>query len=109
MKTKQEKIIIGREDLKGKISLRGKTFLGNVVSKNEKRVAIEFVKMTYVKKYERYAEKKTKIHARLTPSMEKVVNIGDFVKVQECRPLSKIIHFVVVEKIRDAELNGGEK
>jgi len=28
---------------------------------------------------------------------------GDFIQVQECRPLSKIIHFVVIKKIKDGE------
>jgi ribosomal protein S17 len=46
-------------------------------------------------------KKKTKIHARLPKCMESEIQIGDYVQVQECRPLSKIIHFVVVKKIRD--------
>ena len=58
--------------------------------------------MVYVRKYERYTKTKTKIHARLPEAMEKTVNIGDLIKVQECRPLSKIIHFIVIEKIKDA-------
>jgi len=38
--------------------------------------------------------------------MEKEVNVGDLVRVQECRPLSKIIHFVVIKKIKDvSEVN----
>ena len=48
---------------------------------------------------------KTKVHARLPECMEKEVNVGDIVKIQECRPLSKIIHFVFVEKIKGAEEN----
>ena len=59
--------------------------------------------MIYIKKYERYAKAKTKVHARLPECMEKEINLGDFIKVQECRPLSKIIHLVVMEKIKDAE------
>ena len=31
------------------------------------------------------------------------VKEGDFVKVRECRPLSKIIHFIVIEVLRRAE------
>ena len=88
----------------GSLKTRGKTFKGIVTSKHDKRVAIQFEKNLYVRKYERYARAKTKLHARLPRCMEKTVSIGDAVKIRECRPLSKIIHFVVIEKIKDAEV-----
>ena len=84
----------------GKLRTRGKVFKGVVISKNEKRIAIEFERMIYIRKYERYAKTKTKIHARLPSCMEKEIEIGDLVRIQECRPLSKIIHFVVIEKLK---------
>lgn len=87
----------------GNLKTRGRTFKGKVVSKNQKRIAIEFERMNYIRKYERYAKSKTKIHARLPHCMEKEINIGDLIKIRECRPLSKIIHFVVVEKIKGTE------
>jgi len=90
----------------GNLSARGKTFQGIVKSKNPRRIMIEFENLVYVHKYERYAEARSKIHARVPKCMEKDVQIGDRVKIQECRPLSKIIHFVVVKKI---ENNKGEK
>jgi len=96
----------------GKLSVRGRSFEGTVVAKHEKRVSIEFERMVYVPKYERYAKSKTKIHARLPKCMDELVKIGDLIKVQECRPLSKIIHFVFVSKIKDAEEKnkvGGKK
>jgi len=80
----------------GSLKLRGRIFKGKVIKKFHKRVMIEFERMTYVRKYERYAKSKTKIHARLPICMEKEINIGDLIKVQECRPLSKMIHFVVI-------------
>jgi len=86
----------------GNLKARGRTFEGKVIKKFSKRIAIEFERMIYVKKYERYAKTKTKVHARLPDCLEKEINIGDFIKVQECRPLSKIIHLVVIEKIKDA-------
>ena len=55
--------------------------------------------LIYISKYERYAKKKTKIHARLPDCQKESVNIGDYVQVQECRPLSKIIHFTFTKKI----------
>ena len=87
----------------GNLRVRGKTFKGIVVSKHDKRIAIEFERMIYIRKYERYAKTKTKIHARLPRCMEKEVHKGDLVKIKECRPLSKIIHFVVIEKLKNAE------
>lgn len=88
----------------GNLKLRGKTFKGKVVSKHDKRITIEFERMIYLKKYERYGRTKTKIHARLPKCREHEVEIGDTVKIKECRPLSKIIHFAYLEKI-----NRGEK
>jgi small subunit ribosomal protein S17 len=85
-----------------KIHPRGKIFEGVVKKKFNKRVVIEFERSIYVRKYERYAKSRTKIHARLPEVMEKEINIGDLIRVQECRPLSKIIHFVVVQKLKDA-------
>jgi len=49
----------------GKLKMRGRTFEGKVKRKFPRRITIEFERMTYIKKYERYAKSKTKIHARL--------------------------------------------
>lgn len=110
-KMKEEKQSVSCSDadcpVHGHLKLRGKTFKGVVVSKNEKRIAIEFERMIYIKKYERYAKKKTKVHARLPKCMDKEVKIGDLVRIKECRPLSKIIHFAFLEKVNNG--NGGKK
>jgi small subunit ribosomal protein S17 len=93
-----------------KIKSRGRIFEGIVTKKFPKRLTIEFERMVYVRKYERYAKSKTKIHARIPENMENEVNLGDLIRVQECRPLSKIIHFVVIQKVKDAsEVEGGKK
>tara|TARA_Y100000310_G_scaffold122529_1_gene121242 strand:- start:8622 stop:8927 length:306 start_codon:yes stop_codon:yes gene_type:complete len=83
----------------GSISLRGRTFKGKVISKHPKRVSIEFERTLYIKKYERYSKRKTKLHARLPDCLSHEVNIGDYIEIRECRPISKIIHFIVVKKI----------
>ena len=83
----------------GQISLRGRTFQGTVIKKFPKRLTIEFERTFFVKKYERYAKRKTKLHARLPDCMANEINIGDFIEIMECRPISKIIHFVVTKKI----------
>jgi ribosomal protein S17 len=86
-------------------SSRGRIFEGIVAKKFPKRVAIEFERTVRIAKYERFYKKKTRIHARLPDSMASDVNIGDFIQVRECRPLSKIIHFIVIKKLR----SGGDK
>ena len=87
----------------GHLKARGRFFEGTVTKKFPRRVVIGFERMIYVKKYERYAKSKTKIHARLPMCMEHDIKVGDYILVQECRPLSKIIHFVVIKKIKDKE------
>ena len=90
----------------GELKTRGRSFQGTVTRKRERRITIELERMVYIRKYERYAKFKTKIHARLPKCMEKEIFLGDLVKVDECRPLSKIIHFVLTKKIKG---NGEEK
>jgi len=100
-KNQEQKILANAKDEK-RIGTRGRTFEGVITKKFPKRIVIEFERMIYVRKYERYARLKTKIHARLPENMEDKVKVGDFIRVHECRPLSKIIHFVVIEKLKDA-------
>ena len=102
-KNEQEKQIVEIANSEKKIYPRGRTFEGIVKRKFYKRVMIEFERMIYVKKYERYKKSRTRIHARLPESMEKEINIGDLIKVQECRPLSKMIHSIVIKKIKSKE------
>jgi len=87
----------------GYLKLRGRSFKGYVVSKFPRRVAIEFERITYIPKFERHMKKKTRIHARLPDCMKQDIELGDYIEVRECRPLSKIIHFCVFKKIRSAE------
>ncbi len=85
----------------GTLKIRGKMFEGTIIKKFPRRVVIVFERGVYSGKYERYYKSKTKIHARLPDCMEKEINTGDLVRVGECRPLSKLIHFVVIGKIKD--------
>ena len=87
----------------GKISLRGRSFRGKVIRKFPKRICIEFERTVYIKKYERYAKRKTKLHARLPDCMANEINLGDYIEIIECRPISKIIHFIVAKKISEEE------
>ena len=90
----------------GKLKTRGRGFKGYVIKKFPKRIAIEFERIIRMRKYERYSKKKTKIHARLPECQQDNVNVGDYVLVRECRPLSKLIHFVFIRKVKET---GGKK
>jgi small subunit ribosomal protein S17 len=84
----------------GFLKTRGRVFEGVVTRKFPRRIAIEFERFIYVRKYERFMKRKTRIHARLPRCFENKIEIGDIVQVQECRPLSKMIHHVLIKKIK---------
>ena|SRR3989344_5353906 len=92
---------------KKSVPSRGRIFEGTVTKKFPTRVVVEFERTVYASKYQRFYKKKTRLHARLPAGME--VNAGDYIRVQESRPLSKIIHFIVTEKIRSGTIRGGAK
>jgi small subunit ribosomal protein S17 len=107
-KKKTKKTEVGTENIAGakteeRVGTRGRIFQGKIIKKFPKRVVIEFERLIYVRKYERYMKSRTKIHARTPLEFEDKIKIGDTIKVQECRPLSKIIHFLVIEKVKDGE------
>lgn len=87
----------------GNLKSRGKIFEGKIIKKFPRRIVIEFERTFYIRKYERYTKRRTKIHARLPDCMKENIQVGDLIRVQECRPLSKLIHFVVIEKIKGKE------
>ncbi|UCD20879.1 MAG: 30S ribosomal protein S17 [archaeon] len=84
----------------GKLSARGRTFKGNIIKIIGSRAAIGFERSLYYPKYDRYAKAKTKLHAHIPECMLKQLKVGNIIKITECRPLSKIVHFVVTEKIK---------
>ena len=90
--------VSGNEEIVG---TRGRTFQGTVVKKFDRRAVVEFERTVKVHKYERFMRKKTRLHSRIPEGMQ--INVGDYVKVRECRPLSKIIHSVVIEVVRKVE------
>ncbi len=93
----------GKCPFHGSLRARGRIFEGIVKKKFPGRIVIELERMIYVRKYERYKKSRTKIHARLPKCIGEKISVGDIVRVQECRPLSKIIHFVAMEKIKSSE------
>lgn len=103
----EEKIVAGCSDrtcpIHGALKVRGRQFKGYIIRKLPKRIVIEFERIIFIQKYERYMKKKTKIHARLPDCMKDDVKVGDYVLVGECRPISKIVHFVYLNKIREEQ------
>ena len=83
---------------------RGTIFQGFVTKKFPRRVVIEFERTVFISKYERFSRKTSILHARLPAELESKINVGYYIKIQQFRPLSKIIHFIVIEKIRDADV-----
>ena len=80
----------------GTLPVRGQILEGIVTSnKAERTITVERSFYKFIRKYERYEKRKSKIKAHLPDCMN--VNVGDSVKIAECRPLSKTKNFVVIE------------
>jgi small subunit ribosomal protein S17 len=85
----------------GELSIRGHTLNGNVVStKMDRTVIVRRDYLQYVPKYKRYERRHGHIPAHNPPCLN--VKEGDRVKIAECRPISKTVSFVVVERLEGA-------
>ncbi|MDW8063673.1 MAG: 30S ribosomal protein S17 [Candidatus Caldarchaeum sp.] len=82
----------------GKLPVRGILLTGVVYKKKmNKSVVIEREHTVYVRKFKRYLRRRSRLSAHLPPCID--VEVGDRVRVGECRPLSKTVSFVVLEKV----------
>lgn len=80
----------------GNIKTRGRMNTGIVIRKNpHKTIMIEWARLFYLKKYERYEKRRTRIKAHNPKCID--ANIGDKVTVAETRPISKTKSFVVIK------------
>lgn len=83
----------------GKLPVRKKIIEGLVVSsKGQKSVVVEKQYLTFLPKYERYERRHSRIAAYNPVCIS--AKEGDWIKIAECRPLSKTKHHVVVEVVR---------
>jgi len=83
----------------GSLKIRGKILTGKVVSVSARNLAVVQRESTqFNKKYLRYLKKRHKLHAHLSPCFD--LKIGDIATVAECRPISKTVSFVVVDRER---------
>ena len=86
----------------GNVRTHGKEFIGRVKSaKMHKTVIVEWERRFYLKKYERYEIRRSKVAAHNPECIN--AKEGDIVKIKETRPLSKTKKFVVVEILKRAE------
>lgn len=82
----------------GKSKLHGRSLKGEVVrTKSHKTASIVINRKHFLKKYERYEKRRTKIQVHNPPCIN--AKAGDLVKIKESRPLSKTKHFIIVEVI----------
>ena len=82
----------------GRLPVRGQIITG-IVSSNRmnQSIIVKREYMHYVKKYERYEKRTSFYPAHCSPCMD--VAVGDNVRIAECRPISKTISFVAIEKL----------
>jgi small subunit ribosomal protein S17 len=81
----------------GSLKVRGAQIVGNVVSiKMQNTAVIQKERHHYVPKYERYERRTGRYAAHAPPCLG--VQEGDIVRIAECRPLSKTVSFVVIER-----------
>src|SRR3989304_5619071 len=82
----------------GKLKCRGRTFVGTIISaKMQKTATVSWERRHFLKKYERYEKRKSKVKAHNPACIN--AHEGDIVKIMECRPLSKTKNFTIIENM----------
>jgi small subunit ribosomal protein S17 len=82
----------------GKLAIRGRVFDGIVAGKKMmKTIVVRRDYLWYISKYNRYERRHSQISAHLPPCID--IEVGNRVKIAECRPLSKTVSFVVIENM----------
>jgi small subunit ribosomal protein S17 len=82
----------------GTLSVRGRVLDGVVVSsKMDKTVVVERKYLQFSSKFVRYERRHSHIPSHNPPCLD--VKEGESVRIAECRPVSKTVSFVVVEKL----------
>ena len=83
----------------GNLKVRGRIFTGKVISSRmHKSSTVVWEISRFIKKYERYEKKRTKIHVHNPSCID--AKEGDVVKIMETRPLSKTKNFVILEVVK---------
>jgi small subunit ribosomal protein S17 len=80
------------------IKTHGRNFVGTVINTNmQKTATIEWSRQVFIKKFERFMTKRTRIKAHNPEEMS--AKTGDIVNISECRPLSKTKKFIITKKL----------
>ena len=84
----------------GNLPVRGQTLKGKVKSSRMKNtIVVEREYIRLIPKYERYEKRTRQYVAHSPPCLE--IERGDSVAIMECRPLSKTVTYVAIEKRED--------
>ena len=82
----------------GSLAVRGQIITGVVSSiKMQNSILVKKEYMHLIPKYERYEKRTSSYAAHCPPCIG--AKIGDKIRIAECRPLSKTISFVAIEKL----------
>ena len=82
-----------------KITPRGRILIGELIKKDiSKTATVKVEHAHFIKKYERYEKRMSKIRVHNPESIN--AQIGDIVRIQETRPISKTKHFIITEIIK---------
>ncbi len=82
----------------GTIAVRGRVLEGTVVSsKMERTVIVKRDYLNYTSSFKRYERRRSHTPAHNPPCIG--AHEGDRIKIAECRPVSKTVSFVVVQKM----------
>ena len=85
----------------GTTRIRGKITKGVVVNKKSRNTVIirqDYVQ--FVKKYQRYERRNSRLACHLPECLNSEIEVGDFVRVGESRKLSKTKAFIVLDKLK---------
>jgi small subunit ribosomal protein S17 len=84
----------------GELAVRGRVLEGIVVTaKMDKTVVVKRDYLQYVQKFKKYERRHSRIPSHNPPCID--AKEGDRVTIAECRPVSKTVSFVVVEKLEE--------
>lgn len=84
----------------GTLAVRGRVLDGIVAtSKMDKTIVVQREYLQFSKKFVRYERRRSHIPSHSPPCIE--IKEGDRVRIAECRPISKTVSFVVVEKLEE--------
>ncbi len=84
----------------GTTRIRGKITQGVVVSKKSRNTIIirqDYVQ--FIRKYQRYERRNSRLACHLPECLGQEINIGDLVRIGESRKISKTKAFIVLDKV----------